>query len=85
VCTGLGLKGGGELSVTDPNSCINTATLASGGRADDGGGPFKSTSPFGAAFSSTILNGASATSTPPAPVQVIANQTIQVTVVFTFN
>ena len=87
VCTGLGLKGGGELSLTDPNSCINTATLASGGRAIDGGGPFKtaSSSPFGAAFSSTILNGASATSTPPAPVQVIANQTIQVTVVFTFN
>lgn len=87
VCTGLGTRGGGELSVTDPNSCINTTTLPEGGRATNGGGPFKlpTTSPFGAAFSSTMLNGASATSTPPASVQVIANQTIQVTVVFTFN
>lgn len=88
VCTGVAGKVTAEVSMTDPYSCINSATLASGGRATDGGsGPFKTTSssPFGAAFSSTILNGASATSTPPAPVQVIANQTIQVTVVFTFN
>ena len=47
--------------------------------------PFGTNSPVGGVFSSTILNGATATSTPPAPVQVVANQTIQVTVVFTFN
>jgi hypothetical protein len=40
---------------------------------------------FGGVFSSTLLNGATATSTPPSAVQVIANQTVQVTVVFTFD
>ncbi|MFY9802999.1 MAG: hypothetical protein WAK78_15720 [Candidatus Acidiferrales bacterium] len=40
---------------------------------------------WGTPFSATVLNGASATSTPPSAVQVVANQTIQVTVVFTFN
>ncbi|MGA8408243.1 MAG: hypothetical protein WB680_13780 [Candidatus Acidiferrales bacterium] len=40
---------------------------------------------WGTPFSATVLNGSSATSTPPSAVQVVANQTIQVSVVFTFN
>jgi hypothetical protein len=40
---------------------------------------------FGGVFSSKLLNGTTATSNPPAAVQVIANQTVQVTVVFTFD
>ncbi|MGA8021835.1 MAG: hypothetical protein WB990_02590, partial [Candidatus Acidiferrales bacterium] len=72
------------LSLADPSSCISSATLGEP-RSYDGNGVFPSASQFGLTFSSTILNGASATSTPPAPVQVVANQTIQVTVVFTFN
>ena len=70
----------------DPLSCDSTpAPPASRTLSPQQVVPFGTTSPVGGVFSSAILNGASSTSTPPSAVQVVANQTIQVTVVFTFN
>ncbi|MGA8674166.1 MAG: hypothetical protein WB621_03110, partial [Candidatus Acidiferrales bacterium] len=85
----VGFQGSGTItnqplttvSSIDPNTCSYPPV---GGLAFKGY-PVGISRDFGTVFTSAILNGASATSTPPAPVQVIANQTIQVTVVFTFN
>jgi hypothetical protein len=77
-----------SLGGTDPNSCTTVGELGGLSAPSQaisiaiGGTGFKG---FGGIFSSTLLNGATATSTPPSAVQVVANQTVQVTVVFTFN
>ena len=88
VCPGPTLAGGGlGASTVSPGSCTLTSgnQTASAGSLNilsvtDPGGSL-----FGIVVSSTQLTGATATSTPPAPVTVIQNQTIQVTVLFTFN
>ncbi|HTU45565.1 MAG TPA: hypothetical protein VMF91_10915 [Bryobacteraceae bacterium] len=79
----------GTITVIDTMSGVNPNTCSYPPPPTGGdlfkGFPVGISSDFGTVFTSAILNGASATSTPPAAVQVIANQTIQVTVVFTFN
>jgi hypothetical protein len=68
---------------------LSPSTCSEPGTEIPKNGPQDLTNPlgiiFGTVFSSKLLNGATATSTPPAAVQVVANQTVQVTVVFTFN
>jgi hypothetical protein len=76
-----------SLDLRDPNSCTtvelgNLDKLGQATSVEIGG---TGTLGFGGVFSSKLLNGATATSTPPAAVQVVANQTVQVSVVFTFN
>lgn len=84
--TTYALKIGNGPTSIDPATCATTVASV-GGRAISSLEvvPYGTTAPVGGVFSSTILNGASATSTPPAPVRVVANQTIQVSVLFTFN
>jgi hypothetical protein len=84
--TTYSLKIGNGPTTVDPATCATTVPPV-GGRTTSPLEvvPYGTTAPVGGVFSSTILNGASATSTPPAPVRVVANQTIQVSVLFTFN
>jgi hypothetical protein len=75
-----------SLSNVGPSVCVSP--FAAGGEAPKTNlvnipGPLGNR--FGGVFSSKLLNGTTATSNPPAAVQVVANQTVQVTVVFTFN
>jgi hypothetical protein len=74
------------LSNVGPSVCVSP--FAAGGEAPKTNlvnipGPLGNR--FGGVFSAKLLNGTTATSNPPAAVQVVANQTVQVTVVFTFN
>jgi len=69
-----------RVSSADPISCAYVVPRGLGASV-----PLGLSYAFGTVFTSAILNGATVTSTPPAPVNVVANQTIQVTVVFTFN
>lgn len=69
------------LSSVDPNSCATAFTLP----ANSFLSPSADVSPVGYPFTSQVLNGSSATSTPPAAVPVGAGQTIQASVVLSFN
>jgi hypothetical protein len=74
-----------SLAGRDPNAC--TTVLVEHGSENPVSVPIGGTglAGFGGVFSSTLLNGTTATSNPPSAVQVVANQTVQVSVVFTFN
>jgi hypothetical protein len=91
VCNWIQIGFGANGTITNqPLTAVstidaNTCSYPPAGAPAFKGFPVGTSRDFGTVFTSAILNGASATSTPPAPVQVIANQTIQVTVVFTFN
>jgi len=76
-CYGSHLAGSGAHQLT---------SLFDGSSSSAGGGspPFTFNS-FGTVFSSTVLNGATSSSSPPSPLSVAPTQTIQVTVLFTFN
>jgi len=81
----------GEIATTDPGSC-DAGTTSRGNLIANVENIFflghsipVGQTVVGQNFSATVLSGASPTSTPPAPVNVVANQTIQVTVLFSFN
>ncbi len=81
-----------SIVTTDPGSC-DAGTPSLGSVLDNESAPlltngkyvYGGATPVGQNFSATVLNGASSTSNPPAPVNVVAHQTVQVTVLFSFN